>query len=196
MRLPLRTALLPLLILGAGCTQPAAPPPAAPPAMTAPAAKAPAGMPDLPPDPRALKSGGSKSTSGTAGVATTVLPNMPIDGSALNKFFPNDQDGYNRVFTQEKKGFVLADLSKGKQKVAQLSINDCAGRPDTREKYKTASKSVAGYPAVTEGMNSGLAILVGDRYQVKIRATGGALSQEDFEAWLQKFDLAGLAALK
>ena len=34
-------------------------------------------------------------------------------GSKLNAFFPKSEDGYNRVYTQEKKGFSEANLKKG-----------------------------------------------------------------------------------
>jgi hypothetical protein len=191
-------AALPLLAISAGCFKTAEPPPAppiaAPPAIVS---KTPAGMSELPPDPRALKNSSTSTNSTSAGsVGLSPLPAAPVAGSALNKFFPNDQDGYNRVFTQEKKGFAQAFLDKGKTKVAEISINDCAANPSARDKYKTASMQIGGFPAVREGMNSGLAVLVGDRYQVKIRATGGALSENDMEAWLQKFDLNGLSGLK
>lgn len=185
-------AVLPLLSLSLfalyGCPQAPQAPPAGPPAAIS--APAPKGMPDLPPDPRALKAG--KPAEGTQ----APLPGKAVAGGALNKFFPNDADGFDRVFTQEKNGFAMANLKKGGKKVASLSINDTAASPSTRDKFKSASRKIGGYPAVSEGMSSGLAILVADRYQVKIRAEGPELSDSDLEAWLQKFDLAGLAALK
>lgn len=200
MRPSLRLAPLALLSLAglslAGCPspQPSAPPPA-PPAQTAPAGR-PAGLPDLPPDPRAVRKGeGGVSATASGAVGTTPLPAKPVPGGALNKFFPNDADGLNRVFTQEKNGFAMANLNKGKATVAQLSINDCAANPSARDKFKTAGRSVGGFPATNEGMST-LAVLVGDRYQVKVRATGSALDDAQMQEWLQKFDLNGLAALK
>lgn len=180
------------LLTLSGCPAPSEPPSAplaAPPARTASASRP--GMSELPPDPRAARKPSGTATSGVA--ATSALPAKAVAGSALNKFFPQDADGYDRVFTQEKNGFAMANLKKGGKVVASLSINDCAASPSTRDKFKSSSHTIGGYPSTTEG---GTAILVGDRYQVKIRATGGALSASDTEAWIQKFDLAGLAALK
>lgn len=177
---------MPLLSLSllalTGCPSAPSAPPAAPPAQS--------GLPELPPDPRAVRRGES---AGGGAVGTTPLPTKPVAGSALNKFFPGDAEGYDRVFTQEKSGFALANLNKGGKTVAQLSINDSAANPSAREKFKSASRTLAGYPLTSEG---GLAVLVADRYQVKVRATGGGLSAGEQEAWLQKFDLAGLATLK
>jgi hypothetical protein len=186
-------ATLPLL--GCPSAPPSAPPPA-PPAQSATAGRP--GLPDLPPDPRAVRAGGTSSAApqSTGAVGTTALPAKAVPGSALNKFFPDDADGLNRVFTQEKNGFAMANLNKSKATVAQLSINDAAANPSMRDKFKSASRMIAGNPAVTEGMGSGIAVLVADRFQVKIRATGAALSDPEMETWLQKFDLAGLAGLK
>lgn len=178
-------------LLGCPSPQSSAPPPA-PPAQTAPAGRS--TLPDLPPDPRAARQGQPAPVNSGA-VGSTVLPAKAVPGSALNKFFPNDSDGLDRVFTQEKTGFAMANLNKGKATLAQLSINDTAANPSARDKFKGAGRSVAGYPATNDGM-SGIAVLVGDRYQVKIRATGSALSDSEMQHWLEKFDLAGLAGLK
>ena len=185
-------AMQPISGCFSGCNPAPSAPPPAPPAMSAPAGRS--GMPDLPPDPRALKRQDSAPAK-TSAVGTTALPAKPVPGSALNKFFPNDADGYDRIFTQEKNGFAMANLNKGGKTVATLSINDCAALPSSRDKFKSAGRSVGGNPATNDGM-SGIAMLVGDRYQVKIRATGGALSDADMQAWLEKFDLNGLAGLK
>jgi hypothetical protein len=202
---PQRPSLALVLLLGlatqplsgcfSGCNPAPSAPPPAPPAISAPASRT-TGLPDLPPDPRALKNGGQRTAPASSGaVATTALPAKPVPGGALNKFFPNDSDGYDRVFTQEKNGFAMANLNKGGKTVATLSINDCAALPSTRDKFKSAGRSVRGNPATNDGM-SGIAMLVGDRYQVKIRATNGALSDAEMQAWLEKFDLNGLAGLK
>lgn len=184
------------LVALAGCPAPSEPPPGPPAGAPGISAPAPKEMGELPPDPRALRRG-STPTTGGAGVAagTLTLPTKAVAGSALNKFFPSDADGYDRVFTQEKSGFAMANLNKGGKTVAQLSINDSAANPSARDKFKSTSRTIAGNPAAREGMSS-LAVLVGDRYQVKVRATGSALSETDMEAWIQKFDLAGLAGLK
>ena len=113
----------------------------------------PAGMPALPPDPR----GGKPATGGSSELA--ALPEKPVPGSALNKFFPKGV-----TFKQEKPGFSLADIKGG-----TLSITDLAGNPPGRDKFSSSSEKLEGYPAARVG-NQGVAILVGGRYQVQVRS--------------------------
>ncbi|BAY88306.1 MULTISPECIES: hypothetical protein [unclassified Tolypothrix] len=115
-------------------------------------------------------------------------------GSKLNKFFPSGGDGYQRVYTQEKKGFSEANLKKGGKVVAQLAISDTTSTPTAAAKFSNSSKKVAGYPAVTLG-NTQTSILVG-KYQVKAISKDPTFTATDREAWLEKFDLNGLARLK
>ena len=110
-------------------------------------------------------------------------------GANFNKFFPKGGGGYERVYTQEKKGFAQAKLKKNGKEVATLSISDTKSTPDTAKKYQQSTKTIAGYPAATLG-NSQTSILVNNRYQVTVRSTDPTFERE---AWLQKFDLAGLA---
>ena len=45
-------------------------------------------------------------------------------GSSFNKFFPKAGNGYDRVYTQEKKGFAEAKLKKDANKISDIeSIN-------------------------------------------------------------------------
>lgn len=113
-------------------------------------------------------------------------------GSNFNKFFPKGGNGYERVYTQEKKGFAQAKLKKNGKEVATLSISDTKSTPATANKYQQSTKKVAGYPAATLG-NSQTSVLVNNRYQVTVRSTDPSV---DREAWIQKFDLNGLARLK
>ena len=112
-------------------------------------------------------------------------------GANFNKFFPKGDDGYQRVYTQEKKGFAQAKLKKNGKDVATLSISDIKSTPDTANKYQLSTKKVAGYPAATVG-NSQTSVLVNNRYQVTVRSTDPTF---DREAWLNKFDFDGLARL-
>jgi hypothetical protein len=176
-------------ITTAGCFQ-APPPPAAPPAQSAGRDS----LPALPPDPR-----GGGVSSGTApdrsAVGTKPLPAKPVAGSVFNKLFPKDGDGYNVTYTQEKSGASLAELTKGGKKLAQLSITDTAGNPPARDKFKTGSQAVAGFPAASVG-DLGTAILVGDRFQVQVRSADPAFTADQRAAWLAKFDLAGLQGVQ
>lgn len=116
-------------------------------------------------------------------------------GAKLNRFFPAPSDGYERVFTQEKKGFAQAKLKKGGKELAVLSINDISSIPATADKYKQSSKRIGGYPSVEQGTKA-TGILVSDRYQVKAQSRDPSFTASDREAWLQKFDLAGISRLK
>jgi len=115
-------------------------------------------------------------------------------GSSFNKFFPGTQAGYERVYTQEKKGFAEAKLKKDGKDVALLSISDTASLPRAAAKFQNSTKKIAGYPALEIG-NTQTAVLVGDRYQVKVLSRDPSFSQRDREAWLQKFKLNNLARL-
>ncbi len=115
-------------------------------------------------------------------------------GSKLNAFFPAAGDGYQRVYTQEKKGFSAANLKKGGKVLAQLTISDTTSTPNAAQKFSKSTKKVAGYPAVTVG-NTQTAILVG-KYQVKAISKDPTFTPKDQEAWIEKFNVDGLAKLK
>jgi hypothetical protein len=116
-------------------------------------------------------------------------------GSEFNQFFPAPSEGYERVYTQEKRGFAQAKLKKGGEVVAMLSIADTKSLPNAAAKYQQATKQIGGYPAVEQG-NTATGVLVADRYQVKIQSRDPSFTASDREAWLQRFDLEGLARLQ
>ncbi len=130
----------------------------------------------------------SRQRSGQA-VAKTAT-----QGSEFNKLFPQDSGGYDRVLTQEKKGFSEANLKKDGKVVAQLAISDTTSTPTTAAGYKSSTKTIAGYPAKTLG-SSKTSILVG-KYQVSVISKDPSFTASDREAWLQKFNLDGLSKLK
>ncbi|MEM6403717.1 MAG: hypothetical protein AAF757_26415 [Cyanobacteria bacterium P01_D01_bin.116] len=116
-------------------------------------------------------------------------------GSEFNKFFPAASDGYQRVFTQEKKGFAQAKLKKDGKEVAKISVNDTTSNPSAAAKFDNSSKKISGYPAVERGKQT--AVLVDNRYQVKIISSDpDVFTAADREAWLKKFDLNGLSRVK
>jgi hypothetical protein len=114
-------------------------------------------------------------------------------GSEFNKLFPPEEAGYQRVYTQEKKGFAEAKLKKDSKDVAMLSISDTTSTPAAAAKFSQSTKKIGGYPAVEVG-NTQTAILVG-KYQVKVLSRDPAFSASDRAAWIEKFNLAGLAKL-
>jgi hypothetical protein len=115
-------------------------------------------------------------------------------GGSFNKFFPKSTGEFSVVPAQEKKGFAEYKLNRAGKNVAMLSVNDTLGTP-TADKYKQSTFKVAGYPAVDQGQ-TGTAILVGDRYQVKALSRDPSFTKQDRIAWLQKFNLNGLSQLK
>ncbi len=123
------------------------------------------------------------------------LPKKAVAGGKLNKYFPASGGGFDRVFAQEKSGFAEAKLNKGGKNVAMLSINDIAGNPSAGAKFQNSTKKIGGYPAVTQGSNI-TAVLVANRYQVKVQSRDPSFTASDREDWLSKFNLRGLASVK
>ena len=118
-------------------------------------------------------------------------------GSNFNRFFPATQAGFERVYTQEKKGFAEAKLKKGGKDVAVLSISDTqgvTGGANPAAKFANSTQKIGRYPAITQGKNS-TALLVGDRYQVKVSSRDATFTESDRQAWLQKFNLRGIEKL-
>lgn len=119
----------------------------------------------------------------------------PVSGGQFNKIFPKNPEGYSLVFSQEKAGFAEAKLKKAGKEVAVLSINDINANPSAIQKFKASKSKVSGYPSVQVG-SSQTAILVGDRYQVKVQSKSPDFGVSDRTLWLKKFDLQKLATLK
>ncbi|MEL7417551.1 MAG: hypothetical protein AAGK10_03050 [Cyanobacteria bacterium J06555_3] len=127
--------------------------------------------------------------------ATAVVDGSQ-SGSAFNRYFPDSSSEYDRVYSQEKKGFAQAKLKKDGAEIAVLSISDILDSPsNSASKFQDSTEKISGYPAINQGKTA-TAILVGDRYQVKIRSKDAAFDAGDRAKWLGKFDLRGLSKLK
>lgn len=111
-------------------------------------------------------------------------------GAGLNAAFPKSSGDFKVTFTQEKDGFAQAELTKAGAKLATLSISDTAANPSARDKFKTATKKIAGHPFAPNGAQ-GSAILAG-RFQVQVRSLQPSFTAADRESWLEKFHLAAL----
>lgn len=118
----------------------------------------------------------------------------PVDGSQLNRYFPPQEDGEDRVAKQEKKGFAQYSFRRNGVEVAQLSITDLRSNPAAAEKFRKPDMLITGYPATQDG-GRGTALLVGGRFQVKVRSPGGELNEGERSAMLQRFDLNELEKL-
>jgi hypothetical protein len=103
------------------------------------------------------------------------------------------------VFTQEKKGFAEAKLKKDGKDLAMLAISDAVadvtGGISATKKFEKSVTKIAGYPAVDVGTTQ-TAVLVADRYQVKVLSRSPAFTKTERQAWIQRFDLSGLSRLK
>ncbi|MBV5259944.1 hypothetical protein FLX56_16135 [Synechococcus moorigangaii CMS01] len=125
----------------------------------------------------------------------TETAQTPQQGSAFNQFFPADKtEGYDRVFTQEKEGFAEIKLTLNGTEMAKISISDTATNLAARSKFAEAPENIAGFPLVAQGANAH-AVLVGDRYQVKVMSRDSNFGPDERKAWLSKVDLQGLASL-
>jgi hypothetical protein len=115
-------------------------------------------------------------------------------GSSFNRYFPGETGGYKRIYTQEKTGFAQAKLTKDGREVAILSISDTLNNSSAIEKFNKSTEKIGGYPAVNQGSNT-TAVLVKDRFQVKVRSKDSSFNEQDRRDWLSKFDLRGLSRL-
>ena len=125
----------------------------------------------------------------------TAVAKKSEQGSSFNKFFPKAGEGYDRVYTQEKKGFAEAKLKKDGKDLAVMAISDTLNTPSAAAKFQQSTATIGGFPSVQQG-STGTAVLVADRYQVKVLSRDPSFTARDREAWLAKFDLKGLSRLK
>ncbi|MEM7757552.1 MAG: hypothetical protein AAF298_05415 [Cyanobacteria bacterium P01_A01_bin.40] len=125
--------------------------------------------------------------------ATAVVDDSQ-SGSSFNRYFPDSSNGYERIYSQEKQGFAQAKLKKEGKEIAILSISDVLNSPNATTKFQDSTTNINGFPAVSQG-STGTAVLVNDRYQVKIRSKDNSFSQADREEWLKRFNLRGLSKL-
>lgn len=131
----------------------------------------------------------------TGSKATPAVAKDATQGASFNKFFPPSGNGFTRTYTQEKKGFAEAKLEKGGKTMAMMSINDTISTPDAAAKFNQSTKKIAGYPSVLQG-STATALLVKDRYQVKVMSRDTTFTETDRETWLGKFNLTGLSQVK
>jgi hypothetical protein len=125
----------------------------------------------------------------------TAVVKESTSGGNFNKFFPKSGSGFDRIYTQEKKGFAEAKLKKNGKDVAVMSVSDIKNNLAAANKFDGSTEKIAGYPSVQQG-NTGTAVLVADRYQVKVLSRDPSFTKDDRADWLGKFDLNGLARLK
>jgi hypothetical protein len=116
-------------------------------------------------------------------------------GGSFNKFFPKQAAPFDIVYKQEKTGYAEASLKESGKEVATLSISDTVNNPTARDKFKSSTEQLGGFPAVAKG-SMAMTALVADRYQVQVASKAPSFGKDDQKAWIEKFDLNGLAQLK
>ncbi len=116
-------------------------------------------------------------------------------GGSFNRYFPKAGSGYKVTFSQEKKGFAEAKLKKDGKDVAVMAISDTLNNPTAKKKFENSTDNIQNYPTVNQG-KTGTAVLVNDRFQVKVLSRDSSFTKNDRLNWLKKFDLSGLARLK
>ncbi|WKT81834.1 hypothetical protein QYC27_03260 [Thermosynechococcus sp. PP45] len=126
--------------------------------------------------------------------APPAVSREATQGSEFNRFFPPEGNGFERIYVQEKKGFAEAKLKKEGKELAMLAISDTISTPEAAAKFQNSTMQIAGYPAVEVGTTQ-TAILVANRYQVKVLSRDPSFTASDRREWIEKFDLAGLAQL-
>lgn len=128
------------------------------------------------------------------GTVADVPNRLVVNGTALNRLFPEPQVGEKLVFTQEKRGFSQARLKQGAEVRALLSISDVASSPASRNKFIHSEERLQSWPLVDQGSQAS-ALLVADRFQVKVIGQGNGLDVQQRHELLGSFDLSALAAL-
>jgi hypothetical protein len=127
--------------------------------------------------------------------APKAVAKTATQGSEFNRFFPKPGSGFERVYTQEKKGFAEAKLKKDGKDMAMLSISDTSSVPTAAQKYAQSTEKIAGFPTVEVGTTQ-TGVLVGSHYQVKVLSRNPAFVKSDRKDWIAKFDLQGLSKLR
>ena len=129
-----------------------------------------------------------------AGKSNTAVSEDAVKGASFNQFFPDSSGDYERVFTQEKDGFVQAKLKFQGKDLATLAIFDTISNPSAKDDFAQATDKISGFPVV-EKDSTNTAVLVADRYQVSIRASNPDFDVNQRKEWLAKFDLKQLAKM-
>ncbi|WP_255101634.1 MULTISPECIES: hypothetical protein [unclassified Synechococcus] len=128
------------------------------------------------------------------GTVADVPLQQVVNGSRFNRLFPRSNPELRVTMSQEKRGFSEARLKQGDQVIALLAISDTITAPEARAKFEQAEERLKGWPLVEQGPHAS-ALLVADRFQVKVIEHGSSLDAAHRHGVLENFDLQGLAAL-
>jgi len=129
------------------------------------------------------------------GTVAEISKQEVVNGTAFNRLFPTPAAGEEIVFSQEKRGFSEAKLKRDGVVEALLAISDTTTAPEARAKFAAASETIAGWPLVEQGPQAS-ALLVSDRFQLKVIGQGSGLDPQRRHDLLAGFDLPRIAALE
>jgi hypothetical protein len=129
------------------------------------------------------------------GTVASIAKAEVVNGTAFNRLFPAPGPGEQLVFTQEKRGFSEARLKQGDATLALLAVSDTTTLPAARQKFADAQGRIQGWPLVDQGSQAS-ALLVADRFQVKVIGQGVGMEAGRRHDLLAAFDLPALAALE
>jgi hypothetical protein len=129
------------------------------------------------------------------GTVADVPTAQVVNGTAFNRLFPAPGPGEALVFTQEKRGFSEARLKQGDATLALLAVSDTITNPTARQKFAATADTLKGWPLVEQGTQAS-ALLVADRFQVKVIGQGVGLEAGRRHELLEAFDLPALATLQ
>ncbi len=129
------------------------------------------------------------------GTVAEISTREVVNGTEFNAMFPSAAPGESVVFTQEKRGFSEAKLKRDGQVTALLAISDTVTAPEARTKFAAVQTRLKGWPLVDQGAQAS-ALLVADRFQVKVIGQGSGLEPERRHELLGAFDLQALATLQ
>jgi len=126
---------------------------------------------------------------------TVAVSEDTVSGGELNRYFPKNKGAYKVIYTQEKTGLAQAKLKRDGQELALMSISDIANNPTAIDKFKDDTEMIQNYPVIEQGSKA-TAMLVNNRFQIKIISRSDLMKETDRKQWLKQFDLNHLAQIK
>lgn len=139
----------------------------------------------------------AKEEAQSPGAVEEKQPPVDVDSAESGKFdpfFPKPEDGYEVVFQPEKPGYAQASLQDGDKELAVFSVFDIENNPIVQARFERSKEKVGEYPVLIEGSN--LTVLIAERYHVQVRSVAPEFGEAERKAWLEKFDLAGIAKME
>lgn len=134
----------------------------------------------------------------TTTVKEEAQPPVAADSAESGKFdpfFPKPEDGYDIVFQPENPGYAQASLhGEGDKELAVFSIFDTEKSPIVLARFGRSEQKIGEHTVLSEERS--LSALIAERYHVQVRSVAPDFGEAERQAWLEKFDLAGIAKME